>query len=86
MKKFSKQVSVETNTGNNNGAVFSTILAEELQDGQKECLIQLSFDTVASKDMSLGAEALKLGTETSELSSAVQFRAASQAVKRRPVL
>jgi hypothetical protein len=59
MKQLSKQVLTETNTRNNNGAAFSAVRAEELQYGQKECLSQLSFETAASQDISLGAEKLK---------------------------
>jgi hypothetical protein len=36
-------------------------------------LSQLSFETTASQDMSLGAEEWNWGTETSELLSAVQW-------------
>jgi hypothetical protein len=83
MEQLSKHISAETNSRNNRRAVF---YVRSMPRGYKKAkgdrLRQLSFETPACQDMSLGTEELNWGTEVSELLTAVQLRAESPAVKR----
>jgi hypothetical protein len=83
-EQFSKYVSTETNTCNNRRAVFSVkLVLMGYKNDKEDHLSQLSFETPASQNMSLGLQELKFGIEASELLSAVQLRDKSPAVKRR---
>jgi hypothetical protein len=59
MKQLSKQVSAETNTHNNTGAVFSVrFVPRGCKKDKEDRLSQLSLETQTCQDMSLEAEEL----------------------------
>jgi hypothetical protein len=84
MERLAKHVSAETNSRNKRLAVFSVLSVTRVCKKDKgDRLSQLTFETQACQDMSLGAEELNCGTMASESLSAVQLRVESPAVKRR---
>jgi hypothetical protein len=56
IEQLSKYVSVESNTRNNKGAVFSLWSVRKVIKNKEDCLSQLSFMTPVCQDMSLGVE------------------------------
>jgi hypothetical protein len=79
-----KHVSAEMNTRINRRAVFSVwSVPRGCKKGKEDHLRQLSFETPACQDTSLGAEELNCGIKASELLSAIQLKVERQALKRR---
>jgi hypothetical protein len=63
MERRGKHVSAETNSRNNRRAVFSVRSVQRGYEKDKEdCLSQLSFETPACQDISLGTEELTPGS------------------------
>jgi hypothetical protein len=89
VEQLSKYVSVETNTltCNNRRDIFSVrSVPRDYKKDKEDRLSQLSFETPACQDMSLGSQELNWGIKAPELFNAVQLRVKSPAVKTLCVL